>query len=521
MLVLRDLVQHGTVPLLGPPTSIGDFHHGMLYYLLLAPAAAVSNADPTIVTAWIAFGGIVAVAVTGWLARAVAGPIAGLTAALLMAVSASAVDESTFIWNPNLIALSSSIALAASWHAWQSRRARWWVVAGAAAIVTMHCHVLGVVLSPVVGGLLVADIRRRRRAGDRPGASRVVRAGLAWLVLLAISYVPLAIHELSSNASELRAAVAFLTGGAGPAAVALPVRLPVVALRVLGWPLVGLLTDAPVLALLAAALVAALAVWRGWFSGPPEPSARGGGFDPPAAQHRDEEPAAVRWLALGLAWTVVALAVAASSLATVVIGLPNDHYHAFADPIVFVIVGAGVAALVRSAATLRRSQTATPPGSRRALGRAGDIAAIAILVVLVGWNLARQPPAIAPDGGWPAGEAAAARVLVVTGGAPLILSGLPPVKPTDALRFPLEELAPGTVVEAGPLGTGNHADATPRVILCDQLFHETIGADCGGPAEDAALSAEIGQPMRPTFLLDRFEAAPGRWISIYRPTSAR
>ena len=145
MLVLRDLVLHGQIPLLGPPTSIGDFHHGMLYYLLLAPAAALSGADPTAVTAWIALGGVAAVAVT-WLAgaRRSAGPLAGLVAALLMAVSASAVEESTFIWNPNLIALSSSIALAAAWQAWQTRPARWWIVAGAAAVVTMHCHVLGV-----------------------------------------------------------------------------------------------------------------------------------------------------------------------------------------------------------------------------------------------------------------------------------------------------------------------------------------------------------------------------------------
>ena len=38
--------------------------------------------------------------------------MAGVVAGLAMAVSASAVEESTFIWNPNLIALSSAIALA-------------------------------------------------------------------------------------------------------------------------------------------------------------------------------------------------------------------------------------------------------------------------------------------------------------------------------------------------------------------------------------------------------------------------
>ena len=45
MSVLRALVRDGTVPLLGPPTSIGDVHHGALYYYILAPAAALTGGD--------------------------------------------------------------------------------------------------------------------------------------------------------------------------------------------------------------------------------------------------------------------------------------------------------------------------------------------------------------------------------------------------------------------------------------------------------------------------------------------
>ena len=169
MLVLRELVRHGSIPLLGPPTSIGDVHHGAWYYYLLAPAALVGAAgdDPLAVVAAIAVAGIAAVGVTWWLARSIAGPIAGLVAGLAMAVSAAAVDESTFIWNPNLIALTSSIALAGAWRAWTTRRARWWLVAAVGVAATMQCHVLGVVLLPVVGALLVADYRRRSAGDDR------------------------------------------------------------------------------------------------------------------------------------------------------------------------------------------------------------------------------------------------------------------------------------------------------------------------------------------------------------------
>jgi hypothetical protein len=492
MLILRALVLDGRLPLLGPPTSIGDFHHGVLYYLLLAPAALISRADPVAVTTWIALGGVAAVAVTGWLARSIAGPVAGLLAALLLAVSASGVEESIFIWNPNLIALSSSIALATAWHAWRSRRARWWLVAGGAAVVTMHCHVLGVILTPVIGGLLVADVRRRRRAGNRRGADEVRGAAIGWLVLGVLSYVPLAIHEIGSNGSELRAAIAFVSGGGGPATIPLPARVPIVGLRVLGWPLTGLITAAPLATVLSAALVVGLATWRGWLEGRRATTVA-------SSDGRDiDERTAVRWLALGLVWTVVALAIGASSLATVVAGLPNDHYHAFADPMVIVLVAIGLSRLARIG-----------PGPHRA--PIPVAIASAIVVVLIGWNLANQPPAKAADGGWAAAQSAADRVVGLSAGRPIVLTSLPTFKSDEALRMPLAARS-ADVMPAGPNGPAFGGPDAIRVVLCDQLFRDAIGTDCGGPAEDAL----IGQGA-PATLATRFEAAPGRWISIYRP----
>src|SRR5262249_6903001 len=78
MLVLQAMVRDGAIPLLGPQTSIGTFHHGAAYYYLLAPAAFVSGADPVAVTGELALFGIAAVAATWWLARLVGGPVAGL-----------------------------------------------------------------------------------------------------------------------------------------------------------------------------------------------------------------------------------------------------------------------------------------------------------------------------------------------------------------------------------------------------------------------------------------------------------
>ncbi len=477
MLVLRHLVFDGQIPLLGPPTSVGDFHHGVLYYLLLAPAAFVSGADPVAVTTWIALGGIVAVATTGWLARSIGGPWAGVIAGLVLAVSATAVAESTFIWNPNLIALSSSIALAAAWRARQTGRTHWWVVAGVAAVVTMHCHVLGVVLTPIIAALLVADWLDRRRSGQGPAVRRIGWAAVAWIAFAALSYVPLAIHELGSDASELRAAAAFLAAGGASSPIALPGRVPIVFFRVLGWPLAGLLTDALLAVFLATLLVAAIVLWRGWLS-------RDVGAD---------ERTGVRWLGLGLAWTVLALAAGASGLATIVPGLPNDHYHAFADPMVVALIGIGAAALIRAR-----------------LG-AARLAAGVIVVTIVGFNLGTQPPAVAPDGGWRAALAAAQRIVASGAPRPWQIASIPSFKSDEAVRMPLEAIGAPLVAEPGD----PQASRASLIVLCDQLFRETIGADCGGPAEDAVAEHILGAVS----VLDTFQAAPGRWITVYR-TSA-
>ena len=82
------------------------------------------------------------------------------------------------------------------------------------------------------------------------------------------------------------------------------------------------------------------------------------------------------------------------------------------------------------------------------------------------------------------------------------------------MRFPLERLVPGIVV-APPAPGSTAVDLPARVVLCDQLFHETIGADCGGPAEDTQIARITGTTAPPT-IVDRFEAAPGRWVTVYR-----
>ena len=278
-----------------------------------------------------------------------------------------------------------------------------------------------------------------------------------------------------------------------------PVRLLIVGIRVVSWPLAGLLTDGLAAAVVAVVVITAIVIWR-WR----------------AQDGSASERVAVRWLGLGLAWTAIALTLAAPSLATIVPGLPNDHYHAFADPMVFALLGIGAAAAVRT-------------WSRPVAGplTAGELIVGVLLVPLLAWNLTRQPPAVHPDGGFPAATTAADRAITDLRGvgvgpdAVVRLRSLPGFKSTEAIAYPLVRAGQSVLAEtpAGPApGSGPASDpgaAAPSalVLLCDDLFRDANGAACGGPAESAVTRDAGGGPWGP--LLDRFEAHPGRWVSIY------
>jgi hypothetical protein len=324
----------------------------------------------------------------------------------------------------------------------------------------------------------------------------VGRIPLATLVVFVVAYLPLMIHELTSDLGELHAATAYLAAGGGAGDVALPVRILIVALRVVSWPLTGLIVDGLVPAMIITMAVIAAAIWA-WLRGDPN------------------ERQAARWLGVGLAWTILFLSIAAPSLATVVRGLPNDHYHAFADPMVVVLVSLGVLGLMR---------TVRQPAAPRVVG--------VMVALLLSWNIIHLPPAVNADGGYPAGQLAAARVddairrAGMADGAPVLLVSAPSFKSTEALAYPLALLGRDVIAQT-PTGfidtrTGVRRepyDAVSIVVLCDQLFRGANGADCGGPAETiiAAQGGPLGATSGP--LLDRFQAAPGRWMSVYGPRS--
>ena len=89
----------------------------------------------------------------------------------------------------------------------------------------------------------------------------------------------------------------------------------------------------------------------------------------------------------------------------------------------------------------------------------------------------------------------------------MTLDGIPEFKNANAMRFP--------IVRRGvtPLNERDYEGADYLVIVCDPLFDEVVGPPCGGPSEDAWVTATPG--LSGLTLADRFEAGSRRWLSVY------
>ena len=211
----------GVIPLLGTPAANNVLHHGAgWYYYLLGPVAFASGADPAALVWVMAAFGIATVGVTWWLASEIGGPLAGLIAGLLMAVSPAGIEASTFLWNANLVPCFAGLAVACAWHAHATGRAGWWVAALASAGMVLQLHLLGAILLPAIVALPALDLRRARRddatdGGDR--SRRLLLAGLAGVGLIAALFLPWLVSELQTGFQETGRLLAYL-GGAGAVA---------------------------------------------------------------------------------------------------------------------------------------------------------------------------------------------------------------------------------------------------------------------------------------------------------------
>ncbi|MGA2512227.1 MAG: hypothetical protein ABSG37_01220 [Candidatus Limnocylindrales bacterium] len=500
MLDLHRAISTGQLPTFGPLSSLLTFHHGALYYDLLLPAAWLGSGDPTWVVAEIALLSLLVVPIVWWIARSIGGPAAGLTAALLAAVSASLIGYATFIWNPTLVEPGAAVAFLGAWQALRTRRAGWWVLSAVGATVAMQAHVAAAMIALPLTLAFLLDLR----LGPPARRIRIVAWGLIGVGVLVVSYLPLIAYELGHNFAETRGILAYFTdtssvSTAGPVQRLILATVRIIAWPLTRWPLVDRIAAVPVAFMVASSILIGLA-WRlGATSQAREPEgpdpASGSAATSLTARSAGAAEPALPWGGEGfgvrviVGWLLILILALGLGLRSVseIQSLPTEQYHAIVDPLVLVAAGLVVGGLWKQ-------------GRQRWMTISRRIVALAALGLVLTWNVGHWPPLTSPDGGWPAAQAAATRLERDAGGSAIAIVPLFAPAGSDAYLYPLER---DGVTAVAP------DRATTVVLLCDSTWL----TGCGGSAETSWLAtdpAALGLTR-----IDRFAAAPDRIISVY------
>jgi hypothetical protein len=504
MLALRSALSAGRLPTFGPEaiSVSSSFHHGALYYDLLLPAAWLGNGDPTWVTAELALLSLIVIPIVWWIARCISGSVAGLTAALLAAVSAGLIGYATLIWNPSLVEPGAAVAFLGAWQALRTRRASWWVVAAVGAAVAAQAHIAAAVIVLPLAAAFVLDLRRgpaARRAG-------IAKWGLAGVLMFVATYFPVIVHELGHDFSETRGMLAYFSDPNSTSSISPVLRLFFAAIRILAWPvtrwpMVDRSGGVMVAFLVASALIVGL-IWRLGSSGRrarvEAAPALGSGPEATAAEpDHSFEPApspaierfGIRLIGGWLLLLILALGLGLHAVSEVQAEeLPTEQYHVVVDPLVFIAAGLIAGGLWRG----------LPRPGPTIVRRLAAIAAIGGLLV---WNVGHWPPPTAPDGGWPSAQAAATRLERDAGGSPMALVALFEEKGSDAYLYPLTRDGIALV---------SPDKATTLVLLCDTYW---LKVSCDTADEQWLATYNSGATPTRT---DRFTAAPYRVLTVYR-----
>ena len=159
MLTMRDFLEGGIVPIIGPSTLSGH-NVGPMFYYLLVPGYP---GGPIGTSLWVALLGVLAVVVMYETARLMFGLWPARLSALLWAVSPLIVFADRVIWEPNLVPLFAALYIYLLYRV-HMHWFRWaWVSLGAVVGILVQLHYPNVFFIGLTGLSLVGSMVFRLR----------------------------------------------------------------------------------------------------------------------------------------------------------------------------------------------------------------------------------------------------------------------------------------------------------------------------------------------------------------------
>ena len=148
-LVIKSILVDHHIPLIGPPTSVGNIYLGPLYYYMMAVPMAIFWLNPVAAAGMNAVIGVLTVFLVYFLSKRWFGKGSGIIAAFLYAVSSVTILASRSSWNPNPAPLFAMLAIYSLYKAQKGGSLNWFALAGAFIGAAVQMHYLALILIPV------------------------------------------------------------------------------------------------------------------------------------------------------------------------------------------------------------------------------------------------------------------------------------------------------------------------------------------------------------------------------------
>lgn len=194
-LMVKRILTTFDLPLLGPPTSIGNIYLGPLYYYMMSVPMTIFYLNPVAAAGMVALIGVATVGLIYYFARTWFGIIGASVAAFLYAISPVNIIYSRSSWNPNPTPFFTLIAFFGLYKARKSNNFKWFILTGIALAFAVQMHYLALILLPIFGLLWLYEFYVRKFKFDKNFIFGTVGAVVMFLFLMS----PLLIFDLKHN----------------------------------------------------------------------------------------------------------------------------------------------------------------------------------------------------------------------------------------------------------------------------------------------------------------------------------
>lgn len=198
-IIIKRMLTQYDIPLIGPPTSVGNIYLGPLYYYMMAIPMALFNLNPVSAAGMVALIGTMTVFLIYYLGKIWFSKKAGLAAAFMYAISPVTIIYSRSSWNPNPAPFFALLSVFGIFKSYQSGNFKWLILSGFGAAAAIQMHYLALIMVPILVILWLIEFFSKSKK------NHFWKGTVFALIAFIIVMLPLLVFDFKHNFLNLRA----------------------------------------------------------------------------------------------------------------------------------------------------------------------------------------------------------------------------------------------------------------------------------------------------------------------------